>query len=331
MFQILSLSGGGYLGLYSAAVLAEIESTTGVPIARHFDLLAGTSIGGIIALALAREVSAKDIQVCFEEHGQKIFSARPAPQPVWPALYDIIRRSLLFSKYDPAPLRDTITEILGANTRLGDLKHPVIIPAVNLTRGSTKLFKTPHHQDFKIDYELRAVDVALATAAAPTYFPLAEIKGELFADGGLFANSPDLMAVHEATHFFGHGEAEVRLLSVGTTTAKYSFAHPKSLKLGVIHWLSGARLLNVSIAAQQQSVDFMLRHRLPGRYLRLDEYQSKEQERALGLDVATDEAKKTANGMAHGTFQNAVNDPLLMGMLEYSAPPPHFFYGANSG
>ena len=72
-FQILSLSGGGYLGLYQATILCELEEKAGKPIAQCFDLLAGTSIGGIIALALALEVPATQIRQAFEKHGQHIF------------------------------------------------------------------------------------------------------------------------------------------------------------------------------------------------------------------------------------------------------------------
>ena len=78
-FQILSLSGGGFLGLYTVSVLAELERQVRRPIASCFDLLAGTSVGGIIALGLAAERPASDIKHAFESYGTRIFSDRPAP------------------------------------------------------------------------------------------------------------------------------------------------------------------------------------------------------------------------------------------------------------
>jgi patatin-like phospholipase/acyl hydrolase len=78
-FNILSLSGGGFLGLYTVSVLAGLEEVVGGPIARHFDLLAGTSVGGIIALGLAAEIPAHTIKEAFEQNGTAIFSGRPAP------------------------------------------------------------------------------------------------------------------------------------------------------------------------------------------------------------------------------------------------------------
>ncbi len=78
-FQVLALSGGGFLGLYSVAVLAEIERLQGCSVASSFELLAGTSVGGIVALGLAADTPASEIQAAFERHGQQIFSNRPPP------------------------------------------------------------------------------------------------------------------------------------------------------------------------------------------------------------------------------------------------------------
>ena len=329
MFQILSLSGGGFLGLYSIALLAELEQQTNTPIARHFDLLAGTSIGGILALALAAEVPANKIRNAFVEHGKKIFGSNPPPKPGLATLLDLCSR-LKRSKYDAAALRETIESILDKDMLIGDLKHPVLVPTVNLTRGSPQIFKTPHHPDFKLDYRLPVVDVALATSAAPTYFPLAEINDCLYTDGGLYANSPDMLALHEGTYFFDRREEEIRILSIGTTTSKFSFAHQKSLHFGIAKWFRGGRLMNVIIASQQRSVNFMLEHKLKDRYLRLDEIQSKEQEQTLGLDIATDEAKTTIMAIAQGTFQNNINNTVLELILNHTAPIPKFFYGRNA-
>lgn len=322
-FNILSLSGGGFLGLYSIAVLAALEKEAGGPIARRFDLIAGTSIGGIIALGLADEIPAVDILRAFEENGTAIFSTRPASQGVLGLIGDL-RRSLFKPKYRADALRETIASLLGTK-KIGDLKHRVLVPAVNLTKGRPQVFKTPHHPDFRTDLHRLAVDVALATSAAPTYFPLAEIGDALYADGGLFANSPDLLAVHEAIHFLRQPDDAVHLLSVGTTTAQYSFAHANGRNLGLLGWVRDQRLVSAMIASQQQSVDFMTRHRLADRYLRLDALQSKEQERHLALDVATPEAQKTIRGLAESTVQEAIPKPNLRNFLAHQAATPHFY------
>jgi patatin-like phospholipase/acyl hydrolase len=329
-FQILSLSGGGYLGLYSARILAELEEALGGrPLHTCFDLIAGTSVGGIIALGIAAGVPARSIADAFGERGEAIFSGRSAPKSALALLCDVAR-TLSGPKYTGVALRETVAALVGDLT-LGDLRRPCLIPAVNLTKGGPQIFKTPHHSDFSRDLRLKVVDVAMATSAAPTFFPVASIGDELFADGGMFANSPDHVALHEAEHFFQVACQRVRLLSIGTTTSKFSFSHSAGTKLGLFGWVKGQRLVQAMLASQQQITDAMLRHRLGGRYLRLDTTQSPEQVRDLALDVAHEDARRTIGGLAESTIRTAINDPLLRTMLDHEAPPSVFFHRTLTG
>jgi uncharacterized protein len=322
-FQILSLSGGGYLGLYTISVLAGLEERIERPIASCFDLLAGTSVGGIIALGLAAEKPADQIRAAFEKNGTSIFSSREAPK-IWITRFIDFWRFFVTAKYGNKGLRETLIQILGSETLIGQLNHPVIVPAVNLTKGKPQMFKTDHHPDFKVDHLRRVVDVALATSAAPTYFPIAKIGDELFADGGLYANSPDLHALHEAEHFFEKKSEDVSILSIGSTTSKFSFSHRSGLNLGTLGW--ARRLAPTLLSSQQLDVKYMLQHKLGDRYLRLDAEQSREQERDLGLDIATEAAQETIRGLASSTVQEMLNHPMLKQMLAYRAPSPTFYY-----
>ncbi len=158
-FQILALSGGGYRGLYTAKIIADIESEIDAPIGTRFDLITGTSIGGILALALALEIPAQRIVDLFVKHGEEIFKKR------W-SLLRYIR-----APYSPEPLRRLlVSKDLFGEMCLGACKHPVIVPSVNYSTGAPVLFKTSHHADFKRDHRFRVVDVALATSAAPAIF-----------------------------------------------------------------------------------------------------------------------------------------------------------------
>jgi patatin-like phospholipase/acyl hydrolase len=324
-FHILSLSGGGYLGLYTISILADIEDRIGAPLGTRFDLIAGTSVGGIIAIGIANEVSAVRIKEAFERDGTEIFSARRPPKTAIGKFCEVLR-SAAKPKYDPGALRDTIIDIIGADTRIGDLKHPCIIPTVCLTKGGPQIFKTNHHPDFSRDHRLKAVDVALATSAAPTYFPIAEIEDGLYADGGLYANSPDLIALHEAEHFFRADIADIRMLSVGTTTSKFSFAHGAGTRFGLLQWSMGARLVQAMLSSQQQIVDHVAKHRLGSCYLRLDTEQSREQERALSLDTAHPDAQRTIRAMAAVTVQAALANPNLAPFLSHISASPKFFH-----
>lgn len=326
-FRILALSGGGFLGLFSAQVLANLEKKSGRPIGEGFDLIAGTSIGGVIALGLALGIPAASIRDAFEARGAQIFSARSKPSGAFATFVDFASRYLFTAKYRAEGLRSALVDMFGSGTLLGHAKHPVIVPTVNMTRGEIQFFKTPHHINFSRDHLLSVVDVAMATAAAPTYFPLANVGDWLCADGGLFANSPDLCAVHEAVEFLGAKRSEVEVLSIGTTTAKFSLSHRLGGNFGAWQWMSSGKLISSMLSSQQQMTDHILRHELGDRYIRIDELQSEYQSRDLGLDVATPEAQKTIRGLADGATQKALVNPKLDEFLNAAARRPLFFFG----
>lgn len=322
-FQVLCLSGGGYLGLYTAQVLAGIENETGIPLARQFDLIAGTSIGGIIALGLAAGIPAESMARAFRENGTAIFSGRPAPQNRLARLRDLVWNARQ-ARYRPGPLANVIKRLVGDDTRIMELQQRVIVPAVNMTKGRPQVFKTPHHHSFVRDRHLRLVDVALATSAAPTYFPLHRIGDELFADGGLYSNAPDLLALHEAEHFLGWQTTDVHMLSIGTTTAQFSMAHESGHDLGWMGWMDRQRLSAAIIGAQQINTTAIVGHRLSARYLRIDSLQSGEQSTHLALDVATANASQTLAGLAEATLRDHLGRGTLMGFLAHQASQPQF-------
>jgi patatin-like phospholipase/acyl hydrolase len=320
--QILCLSGGGFRGLFAAEALAGLEEAAGVGLAQCFDLIAGTSIGGILALALAAGVPARRIADTFREQGATVFS-RPRRGGLSAAV-DLIRFAGR-ARHRPEPLARLVAELVGDATKIGDLRRRVMIPAVNLTKGRPQVFKTPHHPTFVRDGRLRLVDVALATSAAPTYFPLHPIGDELFADGGLYANAPDLLALHEAEHFLRQPADDVVVLSIGTTTAQFSLAHATGRDLGWLGWMRGQRLAQAIIGAQQINATAIMQHRLGARYMRIDMTQSPEQAASLGLDVATTAAARTLGGLAEAALRDHLGQPALGDILAHRAPAPRFF------
>ena len=296
-FQALSLTGGGYRGLFTARALQIMEDYIGAPIGQRFDLTCGTSIGGIVALAVAFEVRMKKVVDVFEQHGAAIFPPHRPPSSKAGKAWDLWLHSRK-PRYSTDPLREAITQLIDKDATLNDAKHAVAIPAVNVTQGKPQVFKTRHKSEWIRDWRFKAVDVALATAAAPTFFELAEVGGNLYADGGLFANAPDLLALHEAEHFFNVPAGSVRILSIGTTTKSYSVSFGAGRRFGIADWMEDQRLFSVTISAQQQFVDQLMQHKLQNRYFRLDHEPSQEQARDLGLDVATDAARTTLKALA---------------------------------
>ena len=300
-FRILALSGGGYLGVYTAALLAELEERVGEPLGRRFDLIAGTSVGGILAIGLGFELPMRQMLALFVERGSRVFSPRALPSGTMSRLLDLTR-SVMGPKYDGQALRAALTEFLGERT-LDQALHPLVIPSVNVTRSQTKIFKTPHVPASKGDEKIRAVDVAMATSAAPAYFPSVSINGELFADGGIFSVAPDQVALHEAEHFMRVPLPRVRVLSLGTGTQGYQPAEGVTNDAGAVGWLSDGRLLLTLISVQQQHVQAMMEDRLGERYLRLDAPWPTRA--GLGIDVATAKSAKVLTGMAQDTLRQA--------------------------
>src|SRR5258706_15711697 len=101
-FKILSIDGGGIKGLYSSRIIEHLEERYSCSMSDHFDLICGTSTGGLIALALALKIPAKQVSEFYEKYGRIIFPYRTP----WGAL---LRQTLWFGKYSDKPLRTALT------------------------------------------------------------------------------------------------------------------------------------------------------------------------------------------------------------------------------
>lgn len=239
-YRILTIDGGGIKGVFAASLLAEFEKTLGKPIVEHFDLIAGTSTGGIIAIGLGLGLSAQEILDFYEKNGPKIFAGRRGRT----------LRSLFTAKYNSKPLRDALIEAFG-NKLLGDSETRLLIPSLNLETGEVHVFKTAHHTRFVRDYKETAVDVAMATAAAPTYFPTHHLgTGEPLVDGGMWANNPMGAAAIEALGVLEWPRGDIKLLGIGCTESPLDTANRRSRGL-VNYWAK--RLVGIFMAGQSSS------------------------------------------------------------------------------
>ena len=321
-FHILSLSGGGYRGLFTIDILAKLENKYGRPIGECFDLIAGTSIGGIIAIGLTMGRTAAEIRDVFIEHGEVIFPTIAPPRTKIGAFWQILKGG---AKRNPDPLRNTIETIIGQGKKIRDAKTYLIVPSIDMTKGSVRMFKTPHTENLFFDKDLFAVDVAMATSAAPTIFPMAKINASSFVDGGLVANSPDACALHEAQHFLGQTLDDINILSIGTTKNGYALPSGLGTNLGIKEWMTNFRLINTVFGAQEQMVDYMIGHALGSRYKRINMSQSSEQIGELGLDVATEAARQTLLGLADAAFQECAQHPSVRAALTHKPLTPVFY------
>jgi patatin-like phospholipase/acyl hydrolase len=301
-FQILSLSGGGYRGLYTAAIIAKIEEDTGKPFASHFDLIAGTSIGGIIALALALHIPAKTIVGTLIHHGPDIFS----PIKRWPWPFSL-RRGILRSKHSSEELKSALESLFGDKT-IADLNGSMLVTAVNWTQGKAQMFKK-HGDFYSSDAKRSLVDVGLATSAAPVYLPNHKMDNQIYVDGGIAGNAPGIFAFHEAAYIQEQSIDSLYMLSIGTLSLSCRADQGKTLKKGIFQW--GADLIELIMTTQERNADDMLKHILRDRYIHIDDGIHPNQQDHLKLDVATETATETLLGMADIAYRNIKHNPSL--------------------
>jgi patatin-like phospholipase/acyl hydrolase len=244
-FRILSLDGGGIMGAFAASALATFEQATGRRIVEHFDLITGTSTGGIIAIGLAMGASAAEVREFYEREGATIFPGRVGVKKWVGRLKDLVK-----PRFSNEALRATIAKVVG-DRPIKEARTRLVIPSYDVNTGKVYLFKTPHHETYRHHADLPAVDAALATSAAPTYFPAHTIPGlGTFIDGGLWANCPAIVGLVEALDFLGKPPEQIRMLSLSTTSYPYRIGHPDRPR-GLVGW--APMLIDTFMFGQAQS------------------------------------------------------------------------------
>ncbi|MFC5464032.1 CBASS cGAMP-activated phospholipase [Lederbergia graminis] len=284
MYKILSIDGGGIKGVYPISFLASIEDTLSGKIGEYFDLIVGTSTGGIIALGLGLGFSANDLLKFYEELGPEVFVKRENGVKRKTALFKGISKKtdalidnisyLRQAKYDAEVLKRQVQLKFGER-QLGESKTRLVIPSFNIGNGEPHVYKTSHHPRLQMDYRSKVVDVALATSAAPTYFQthLSENNVPL-VDGGVYANNPTGLAVVEAISLLNWKPEDFKVLSVGCTNAPMDFDISKQDK-GTIDWATKLKLIEIFMLAQsKQSMGtsyLLANHRENNNIFRIDE------------------------------------------------------------
>lgn len=240
--KILTIDGGGIKGVFPASFLSAIEETTGKKISDYFDLIVGTSTGGIIALGLGMGFSAKELLEFYEQLGPEVFKGNKLTR---------LFRSIGISKYNNKSLRKALEEKF-ANKKLGESKNRLVIPSLNLENGEVHVYKTAHHQRLQRDYKEKVVDIALATSAAPTYFPTySSASGIPLVDGGLWANNPMGLAVVEAIGILEWPRDQLKVLNIGCTTEPINIKWARRFPMGKAYW--GFKVADLFMSAQSSA------------------------------------------------------------------------------
>lgn len=234
-FKILSLDGGGIRGIYTAEILRRCEASfcRDAPLAQYFDMIAGTSTGGIIALGLGLGVPTGEIVDFYRADGRRIF-------PPLPGHWIGRMRRFLWSLNGPKLIHEELEEALKsrfADHLLGKSMTRLVIPAFVMPKTEIAVFKTDHHEDFTHDHATPMWKVARATSAAPTYLKGLEHQesGRIFIDGGVWANNPVMIALVDAVTAYDIGFEQVEIFSIGTGNAPFALRKPDVFR-GVIAW-----------------------------------------------------------------------------------------------
>lgn len=250
-FQVLAIDGGGVRGIFAAALLAGLEEDLERPVGDLFDLVVGTSTGGIIALGLGAGLTPAAILDFYVSEKDRIFANRLG----WRTL-----RHPFAAKYGPQRLQAAVRQVFG-EALLGESRLPLVIPSYNLGENDVYLFKTPHHDRLRRDHKVPMWQVAMATTAAPTYFPAFRLLGDhvRLVDGGVWANNPAMVGVTEAVSMFGCDLKDIRLLSVGTTMNMRTRGTQLD-NAGLLRWISSPTVVDVLLDGQSAGAFAQVQH-----------------------------------------------------------------------
>lgn len=290
-FRILALDGGGLRGTFTAAVLAKwddmLKGGGGNNLISHFDLVAGTSTGAILAIGLALGIAPREILKFYQTQGPLIFPK------------DRKLRHWLKSKHESSTLRDLLYKVYGDRKITDSSCCRLVIPTVRAKHGQAEAIVTAHSPDRTAFRDISAVEAALASSAAPTYFDESIWDGpvapESFLDGGVWANNPILPALAEAVRYLKIPLDRIDVLSVGTMGSESDFT--ESLGKGKAGWAPNSA--DLFFAAQEHGALVLAEGFLgPTRHLRinqqtpveikLDDAEAIEEMAARGNEIGKD-------------------------------------------
>lgn len=316
-FRILCLDGGGIRGAFTAAALAQWEAMSNLRVADHFDLIAGTSTGGILAIGLGLGLSAGDIVEFYRKRGPVIFPMT--------SFLDRFRRgvaNIIGAKFKASDLEEQLSHAYDRGGKIATLKDSgqrLLITSYDLISNDLRLYRTSHHPSVKGHDHLRAVVVGRATAAAPTYFAPAMVDDPIApqeaVDGGVWANCPAVAALGEAVGVLKIPLDRIDMLSVGTAGMPVFVSDPAAQ--GLVGW--GPKAPDLFMNAQMDATLCYIAQLLGDRFVRIDDkrprVQAMDNPNDLGFligrgakageDVAKEVLARFVNGVSAAPWRSA--------------------------
>ncbi|WVZ69495.1 hypothetical protein U9M48_018270 [Paspalum notatum var. saurae] len=282
---VLSIDGGGVRGIIPATILAfleeKLQDLDGRPDARiadYFDVVAGTSTGGLVTAMLTAPneegrplFSAKDINDFYLEHCPNIFPATSG------GLLGMAKSVFSGPKYDGNYLHSIVRELLG-DTKVSQALQNIVIPTFDIRLQQPIVFSR-HDAEGDVSKDALLSDVCIGTSAAPTYLPGHQFETKdkdgntrdfNLIDGGVAANNPTMLAMTHVSkqillgnkNFFPVKPADYGkfiVLSLGTGSAKVEekFDAVECGKWGLIDWLYNKGTTPIIDSFSQSSSDLV--------------------------------------------------------------------------
>lgn len=250
--RVLSLDGGGIRGVIPATILIHVEKklkeyskNKDARIADYFDIIAGTSTGGILTcfyLTPDPSHTAEKALGFYVNEGYSLFNA--AKRKSWFGLRQLTNAT----QYNPKNLKKLVMATFG-NLKMQELLKPCLVTTYDMRRKSAFFFRGDEPKNKEREFNVR--DVILSTSAAPTYFPPAKIKNlatnekMVNLDGGVFANNPAMCVYAECRGYifphFSKTESptakDMLFLSIGTGSGQMTLPNIwDSEKWSVLKW-----------------------------------------------------------------------------------------------
>lgn len=299
--RILSIDGGGIRGIIPGQILVEIENAFDIKVWDYFDMIAGTSTGGILTCAYLcpdkdnpqkPKFNAEEVVGLYFNRGEEIFDI--------PTFHKIkTLGGILDEKYPEDGIEDALQDYFG-DVWLKDLIKPCIVTSYDIKRRKGHFFG--QHKAKNSEFNFKVKDVARATSAAPTYFECAKITSEAnedypLIDGGVFVNNPALVAYAEGREIFDNEQREkatakdMKILSIGTGYSRKKYNYSRAKNYGMAEWVQP--IIDIMMSASAEVSDYQLNKiydtiENPNQYLRIDG-SLKETDVEADMDCATKE------------------------------------------
>lgn len=281
--KILSIDGGGIRGIIPGQILVEIEKEFKIKVVDYFDLVAGTSTGGILTCAYLcpspkdpkkPKFTAEEVVGLYFERGDEIFDI-----PTFHKMKTL--GGVLDEKYPADGIEDALQDYFG-DIWLKDLLKPTVVTSYDIKNRKGHFFY--QHKAAKEEYNFKVKEVCRATSAAPTYFECERVTAQdgqryPLIDGGVFVNNPGLVAYAEGREIFKTDKGnkatakDMKILSIGTGYSKKMYHYSKAKDYGMAQWVQP--IIDIMMSGSAEVADFQLRKiydttPTPTQYLRID-------------------------------------------------------------